>query len=778
MRYFRAPLSLTVAALCLTLAAPAAAQEEVKKKRQAPDGMVRFETGSTRITEASKLALDRIAEYISSQRSGDILVVGHTDRHGRQSSNLVLSKKRARTVKRELTKRKVPGSRITVMGVGSSEALSTEKSKEADNLNRRVEVWVGTREAIAWISYIYQSVQSQKPATQAWDAAKLRMQLRRLFRVRTLERSAGEVTFSEGKTLFLGPQALVVIYGKDEKKGPRTRSVADVTVEQGSLLASLGTDPVLIETQDARFDLQSNRTRLDASAAKERTTVSMYEGSAKVRAQNKTVNVEQGYGTRVRRGQAPEAPTPLPPPPVWSTRNPVVGYARRPVSVDWRPAISHPGALVEIGSIDDKTMSRPFESRVVEGSSITLSDLPPGAYLVRVSSMDERDIVGLPGQSRELVILPSPEAIDGSLTWTDNGWSMSEPGRVRLPSARGVRTSWTDAQGNPQPEEIRSVPGSTHLKVQLSDAAGTVVGSGRTTVMVRPLSLKMVEVEGTSPSESGNEVTFVVEAANGEGLPEDNLQLAVGDPDVGILETPQQDSTWMLPLTHSRTATQTFSSIGQGRYRLKWQAPAQASSGARYVLVYDGQRSMGQHVLLPVVGQLKAPQTGSDGKMRLRLRQGLHLGIAGGAERARGAFHPGFRAEIGWTVVAQDFLRLSMSIESGFTRASVPVGTVDMFPVFGRATVGFLVGPIRPYIGFAGGVRFLGATLDDQSATANLDAPKAAIEGILGLGAYFKGIELFIEGRYGPTSTSDDAGFGQVGEPGIYGGLRYYLEQG
>lgn len=778
MRRLQIQRSLSLLALCALLSPPAQAQDATAEKRQIPDGTVRFETGSTRITEDSKLALDRIAEYIGGQPAGDILVVGHTDRHGAQATNLTLSKKRARTVKTELTKRKVPGARITVMGVGSSEPLSIETDKAADNLNRRVEVWVGTREAIAWISYIYETVQSQKPATQAWDAAELQMRLRRLFRVRTLARSAGEVTFSEGKTLFLGPEALVVIYGKDEKKVSGTRPVADVTVEQGSLLASLGEDPVLVDTKDARFNLQSNRARLDANESKGRTTVSMYEGSAKVTAKNKSVTVETGYGTRVKRGEAPEAPTPLPPPPVWGERTPIVAVARRPVNVAWQPAISHPGALVEIGSIDDKTMSRPFETRAVEASQVNLSDLAPGVYLVRVSSMDERDIVGLPGQARELVILPSPEAIDGELAWNGEGWSMSEPGRVRLPPARDVKTEWTNKDGDTLPGTVRSVPGSTPLKVTLTNAGGKVVGEGSTKVVVRPLSLKMIEVEGSQPTEAGDEITFVVEAADGQGLPEDNLKLAVGPSDVGLLETPMEDSTWMLPLTQARTATTTYPSIGEGRYRLRWTEPRAEGSGARFVLVYDAQRSLGQHVLLPVVGRLTAPTVDAEGKTRLRLRQGLHLGVTGGAERARSAFHPGFRAEVGWTVVAQDLLRLSLSIESGFTRATVPAGSVDLFPVFGKATVGFLVGPIRPYIGFAGGVRFLGASLDAPNAVADLNSPKAAIEGILGLGAYFRGAELFIEGRYGPTSTSDDAGFGDVGNPGIYGGLRYYLEQG
>ena len=72
-----------------------------------------------------------------------------------------------------------------------------------------------------------------------------------------------------------------------------------------------------------------------------------------------------------------------------------MGFARRPLVISWTPAIEGGGAFVEIGAIDDPALERPLDSRAVEGASVSVSDLPPGAYRVRVSSMDERDIIGL-----------------------------------------------------------------------------------------------------------------------------------------------------------------------------------------------------------------------------------------------------------------------------------------------------------------------------------------------------------------------------------------------
>ena len=779
------PLSLSLAAaLALSGAGRVARADDAvaiadtpaaTKDKQVPDGTVRFEVGSTRITKESAAALDRIAEFILGQAAGDILVVGHTDRHGSASTNLRLSQNRARTVKTELSKRGVPGGRIRVMGVGYGEPLSQAQDKAADDLNRRVEVWVGTREAIAWISYIYQQVQAQKPATSGWDAAELQMPLRRLFRVRTLERSAGEVTFGEGRTLFLAPSAMVVIYGKDERKDPKPRAVADITVDQGSILASLGKDSVLTDTKDARFRMRGDWLRVDANEAKQQSTVSVYEGETTVNAANKSVKVEQGYGTRVKRGAPPEAPTLLPPAPEWDGSGTILAREGRPVPLAWRPAIAHDGAMIELSGPDDPSLRRPRDTRFVEGKSAALEDVPPGVYWVRVSSVDERDIVGHPSVARRLVILPQPQAAEGQLSWSEDRWLLGRPGKVRLPEASGVKTTWLDEAGRPLPAEIDVGPGVRRLETRLTDASGREVGAGTTIIEVRPMTMRLVEVERSQPSGELDEVTFVVEAKDAKGALTDSLHLAAGEPDGRLLET-NADPTWMLPLSSARSTEGAVGSIGGGRYRLTHAVQRSAGSSARYVLVYDAERGLGQHVLLPVVGPLTEAPTEDEGE-RLRLVHGLHLAVTGGAERARGAFHPGVRAEVGWTVVAAQRLRLTMGIEAGYTKASVPAGKVDMFPVFARVAVGFLIGPVRPYVGFAGGARMVSAKRDDGT-TSELETPKAAVEAIFGVGGYFKGFEAFIEGRYGPTRVSTDATMGTVGEPGVYGGLRYYFEQG
>ena len=69
----------------------------------------------------------------------NILLEGHTDDVGSEDYNLVLSKKRAESVKSALINKGVSADRIKTKGCGSSQPLSTNNfDDELKTLNRRV----------------------------------------------------------------------------------------------------------------------------------------------------------------------------------------------------------------------------------------------------------------------------------------------------------------------------------------------------------------------------------------------------------------------------------------------------------------------------------------------------------------------------------------------------------------------------------------------------------------------------------------------------------------
>lgn len=88
--------------------------------------------------------LDRAARTISEQSVGEIVITGHTDRHGSYNENMNLGAMRAIAVKNMLVIRGVPDYRIECISAGHTRPrLSSDPLAEsADIMNRRVEIHI------------------------------------------------------------------------------------------------------------------------------------------------------------------------------------------------------------------------------------------------------------------------------------------------------------------------------------------------------------------------------------------------------------------------------------------------------------------------------------------------------------------------------------------------------------------------------------------------------------------------------------------------------------
>ena len=69
-----------------------------------------------------------------------IEIGGHTDSSGSQNYNLVLSEKRAQSVKNVLVQRGLPSDRIHIKGYGMTEPLNSNLSEQEKAENRRTEL--------------------------------------------------------------------------------------------------------------------------------------------------------------------------------------------------------------------------------------------------------------------------------------------------------------------------------------------------------------------------------------------------------------------------------------------------------------------------------------------------------------------------------------------------------------------------------------------------------------------------------------------------------------
>lgn len=99
---------------------------------------LQFETNKAVIKNASFPYLDELYKTMV-KSNWNLKLIGHTDNIGKDSSNLVLSKKRAEAVKEYLVNLGIAPERIKTEGRGEAEPIASNDTEEGRAKNRRVE---------------------------------------------------------------------------------------------------------------------------------------------------------------------------------------------------------------------------------------------------------------------------------------------------------------------------------------------------------------------------------------------------------------------------------------------------------------------------------------------------------------------------------------------------------------------------------------------------------------------------------------------------------------
>lgn len=135
--------------LCLVLAPPPARAQEAAAPEAAEGadscvGEARlhglgFDQNGSLLASEDTVILDLVAEVIRDRCSGKTIVIeGHTDVWGDPEYNRSLSERRAEAVKDYLVGRGVPAEQLRTEGLGADQPLTTDPSRVAQALNRRV----------------------------------------------------------------------------------------------------------------------------------------------------------------------------------------------------------------------------------------------------------------------------------------------------------------------------------------------------------------------------------------------------------------------------------------------------------------------------------------------------------------------------------------------------------------------------------------------------------------------------------------------------------------
>ena len=99
-----------------------------------------FRSGSDRIENTGKKALQQLASALRVNQDFDIVVEGHTDADGNSNSNWDLSVKRATSVVKLLTTYGVNPERLTAAGRGEYAPIASNRNNSGKAQNRRTEI--------------------------------------------------------------------------------------------------------------------------------------------------------------------------------------------------------------------------------------------------------------------------------------------------------------------------------------------------------------------------------------------------------------------------------------------------------------------------------------------------------------------------------------------------------------------------------------------------------------------------------------------------------------
>lgn len=101
---------------------------------------IHFDVDSDVLRSDARPALEQILAALEKNPAISVVIEGHTDSDGSDAHNLDLSQRRARSVVKWLTERKIVPARLTPRGKGENEPIADNESSAGRAMNRRVEV--------------------------------------------------------------------------------------------------------------------------------------------------------------------------------------------------------------------------------------------------------------------------------------------------------------------------------------------------------------------------------------------------------------------------------------------------------------------------------------------------------------------------------------------------------------------------------------------------------------------------------------------------------------
>jgi hypothetical protein len=207
--------------------------------------------------------------------------------------------------------------------------------------------------------------------------------------------------------------------------------------------------------------------------AKKMSSLSVFDGKSKVKAQGKTVDVPEGYGTVVEIGEPPAKPEPLPEAPrlikpVQSVFILSGATKAKEVSIEFSWQRVEDGYHFQVAA--DSQFEKIIEDQNIQGSTAALS-LSGGTFYWRVAAINKRGIEGYAAgssftvndtQDLPLEITPGPRHIIDTAQGSVTVSGKTVPGTRITMNDKPVQTDEAGAFSG----EVALEPGMNHIKVR------------------------------------------------------------------------------------------------------------------------------------------------------------------------------------------------------------------------------------------------------------------------------------------------------------------------
>ena len=330
-------------------------------------------------------------------------------------------------------------------------------------------------------------VEARAPKDSSWKTATQGFELFRGWRVSTLARAFAEVTFRDTSRIYMRENTLVIIYGGTEGAARRTSTTAKL--DKGALRSRLGElsggSSLEVEMPAATAKLTGGTSLVTVDTEGTSRVANHGGGKASVRSgkKSKPVSIPERYGSKVRKGRAPEKPIPLPDTPTWAADNAetflIPAGTTGTIEGEWGSVAKAETHRIEVGRMAQGGFVMTSVQVPKTATRFEVHGLPPGEYFATVAAVDDDQFESPPSRLYETAVVSGPifAPTGDALTVppAEEGKPMA-PVKV-LPGARlEVPAGMTCGLGDAEPAAEVVASGEGVQQVRCTDADGKPAG--------------------------------------------------------------------------------------------------------------------------------------------------------------------------------------------------------------------------------------------------------------------------------------------------------------